>query len=79
MSNETYASYTGQLSHMDQLTICYWFNLHYHHTTISLASYCAPASNCTSVGRRPTCSNIRENTMRDGPIIGTMFLSFLWP
>ena len=60
MSNQTYASYLGELSSMEHLTICYWFNLHYHHTTISLLSYCAPANNCTSTEKKPRCSNIRE-------------------
>lgn len=63
LSNETYATYMGSISPtMGEMSICYWFYIHYHHTTMSLASYCAPANYCTPVNTTPKCSNIRKTT-----------------
>ncbi len=70
LSNTTFATYSDFNFEADllNLTVCYWFNLHFHHTTISLASYCAPADNCEPVKgykEKPKCSNIRELNSSD--------------
>ena len=70
LSNRTFASYLGTLHEMGEMTICYWFNLHYHHQTISLASYCAPARNCTAMNKNPKCSNIRTYVGLISTVVG---------
>ena len=32
---------------MSNFTICYWFHFHYHHTVMSLMSYCSNVNKCT--------------------------------
>ena len=39
---------------MTDFTICYWFHFHYHHTVMSLMSYCTDANDCSLINSAST-------------------------
>ena len=46
---------------MTDFTICYWFHFHYHHTVMSLMSYCTDADDCSLVYPTTASSSHKNN------------------
>ena len=46
---------------MNDFTICYWFHFHYHHTVMSLMSYCTDANYCSLIHSPSTKSPKYDN------------------
>ena len=54
---------------MTDFTICYWFHFHYHHTVMSLMSYCTDADDCSLVYPSTASSSHKTNETSEEEIL----------